>query len=237
MESDLAKVDSHVGSPRESVGGSTPLDGRRKRHTTRELDDAMTHFNGDVFKAAKFLGITATQLKAKLLHRPELWVKWSERAKSITLSAIAALNSNPETGIAECMALYLNETHIALGAANVRAMTALRALEERIEKGEKARLSNDPEFIKRHGFKCNERGEPKEEEMLRAQYAGLLAETRKQAETFSRSAKTKFEIEMLVRKQAGGVAAGRTKAKPGWVSKGDKMPNNAIPMTSGGASA
>lgn len=192
--------------------------------TVEQVDAAMTRAGGNRDVAAKELGITNHHLRVKISRQPFLRLRWSKKAvwkrlRAVDASPSAAVAVDPVTHMENqidnvCMQISGNARTI-IGRMSV--------VNERIEKGEQARTSEDPEFKRLWSFKCNVRGEPTEEAMIREEYRELLEQLRKDAEAVAGISLKRAQTSMIMRKMQGGKSGVERKAKAGFVPKGESL--------------
>jgi hypothetical protein len=199
----------------QAAAAEAPKPEGKLRRTIQEVDDALELHKGDRTLAANHLGMTPRQVKERIQYHGSLNLKWGRagilaRAKDALAGAEGGPLANAERQVAEasrCLSLSSN-----------RVLDQIRKVEERIQLGEDARFSDNPE-VQKYAFKLDNYGAPVEEKMLREHLLDLLDEYRKRVMTFQQGAWITTKIAMLKHK-AGPETSQVKRAKAGFTPKG-----------------
>lgn len=191
-----------------------------------EVDAALMQCQGNRKAAGTLLKIGQDKLKSLIHDNPMLRDKWSReginnRAKELVRQQLGLPTKQPERACDKAMSMLIDLEHQTLFRMN-KLLMRMEKTADRLDKGEEARFSSDPEFVSRHGFKWDANGAPQEEKMLRQNFVemGKLAVMIK-AEC-RETLWTVHKMEFMDKKYQSN-PMGPRKAKAGFGSKADMM--------------
>lgn len=195
---------------------------RRRSIPAEEVDAVLLRVQGNRDLAAKELGITRNNLKQKIRNSTPLRLRWSKREIWKRIGSMAASPTTTAPDPTTHMENQLDQLCNQLASHFPSMAAQVDALNQRIENGVKARISDDPEFKQKWAFKSNVRGEPTEEAMLREEYREMLDQIRKDAEAVAGISLKRAQTSSVMRKMMGGRSGRSGPAKPGFRPKGDR---------------
>lgn len=195
---------------------------RSKPFSTQQIDNALIQSRGDRKEACAVLGMNVETMRQRIYSNKYLKLRWTrsamwERVKSET--AQAEKEGRPPDPVTT-MERQLDELCMTIAMNSPTTQARLRALGDRIVKGEQAMTSTDPEFAKLWRFKTNVKGEPTEEAMIREEYRQMIEQLRKDAEAVAGINLKRAQMAMIMRKQGQGGKPRSGIMRPGFVPKG-----------------
>lgn len=173
-----------IGRPRNRTGEMA------KKVKPEQIDLAMTAYHGHEGLVAEHLGVKRSYIMYRIRKEDYLRLKWTGAGRR-AMEQAEFINST--TSIIE---KQINSAYTTLSSIQHMLLNQMKAIEKRIQQGEKARFSDLPEETK-FRFALNDKGEPSEEAMLRENYLKLAEEFRKASETFVDTAHTNAKVAAL----------------------------------------
>lgn len=216
----------NVTTGKEFNPGKTPpkLKLPRSLHSITEIDAALTRCQGNRQATATMLGITVDQLKSRVHDEPLLNSRWSRSGMNQRaveeMRAAKNLTTIPIAGDPKAMLL---SAQADLMQQRNKLWTRIEAIEARITRGEAALVSNDPEFVNRNSFKLSGKNEPREEQMLREDYARLIGLDLKIQHQIASAYWIFHKMEHMNHAQMGSRATAPKQVNGDWLPKQQKI--------------
>lgn len=179
---------------------------KRPRFTVLQVHNLLTKHHGNRKAVADEMGITLESLKGRIYAHEFLRLQWCKESMLEKAKEQLSHDTTPENVIEKMIADQTQQLDLNAG----RILQQLKKLEARIDRDEEARklprktsysdYTPEEQTVLQHLFRCNDRGEPTEENMVREQYGKLLEEYRRVAEVCQKAALTKARVLVLLGK-------------------------------------
>jgi len=182
-----------------------------------EIEAAMVQAKGDRKLAAATLGITVPQLNTRICGYG--MTKWAINASKKHPNIVQlGLVAEGDTSVLDPAAKSVGFAYENLLNLSHRILARIKRLEDRLERGEEAKFSTDPEFIKQHAFRTTDSGAPAEERMLLSHLEKLYSEYRMITAEFRNGMTTKFNLDQMKQRRKSSNGGGN-RTLPAWPFK------------------